>query len=103
MKSNRILGIDLNPNYIGWSIVDWKSESEFEVIQSGVYSFKELNDKEFALKGQHISSSDPRRVYLNNKRKHEIFEVAKNLINKALYYKVESIAVEDLSITSKDN
>ena len=101
--SNRVLGIDLNPNYIGWSIVDWKSESEFEVIQSGVYSFKDLNDKEFNLKGRHIPSSDPRRVYLNNKRKHEIFEVAKNLIDKALYYKVESIAIEDLSITSKDS
>ena len=101
--SNRVLGIDLNPNYIGWSIVDWKSESEFEVIQSGVYSFKELNDKEFSLKGQHIPSSDSKRIYLNNKRKHEIFEVAKNLIDKALYYKVESFAVEELSITSKDN
>ena len=98
--SNRVLGIDLNPNYIGWSIVDWKSESEFEVIQSGVYSFKELND---SLKGQRIPSSDPRRIYLNNKRKHEIFEVAKNLIDKALYYKVESFAVEELSISSKDN
>ena len=101
--SNRIFGIDLNPNYIGWSIVDWKSESGFEVIQSGVYSFKDLNDKEFNLKGQHIPNSDPQRVYINNKRKHEIFEVAKNLIDKALYYKVESVAVEDLSIASKDN
>lgn len=23
---NRVLSLDLNPNYIGWSIVDWKSE-----------------------------------------------------------------------------
>ena len=34
---NRIISIDLNPNYIGYSIVDWKSSSEFKVIQSGVY------------------------------------------------------------------
>ena len=41
---NRVLGIDMNPNYIGWTIVDWKSSSEFEVIESGVYSFKKFSD-----------------------------------------------------------
>ena len=48
-KKNRVMAIDLNPNYIGWSIVDWKSSSEYEVIKHGVYSIKELNDKEFEL------------------------------------------------------
>ena len=42
--TNRVLGIDMNPNYIGWSIVDWKSSSEFNVIESGVYSFKKFSD-----------------------------------------------------------
>ena len=41
---NRVLGIDMNPNYIGWSIVDWKSSSEFNVVESGVYSFKKFSD-----------------------------------------------------------
>ena len=62
-----------------------------------------MNDKEFSLKGQHVPSSNPQRIHLNDKRKHEVFEVAKNLIDKALYYKVESVAVEDLSIASKDS
>ena len=99
---NRVLGIDLNPNYIGWSIVDWKSETEFEVIKSGVYSFKGLNDKEIEFKSQHLPSSDPRRIKLSNKRKYEVIEVIKNIINKAIYYQVETIAIEDLSIQSKD-
>jgi hypothetical protein len=30
----------MNPNYIGWSIIDWKSESEFKVVKSGIYSIK---------------------------------------------------------------
>ena len=34
----------MNPNYIGWSIVDWKSSSEFEIVESGVYSFKKFSD-----------------------------------------------------------
>ena len=48
---NRIFAIDLNPNYIGWSVVDWKNSSKFEVVKSGVISIKELNDIDFKLKG----------------------------------------------------
>ena len=100
---NRVLGIDMNPNYIGWSIVDWKSENEFDVIKSGVYSFKDINDKECEFKKLKLNSSDPKRIYLNNKRKYEVVEVVKNIINKALYYKVETICLENLSIVSKDS
>ena len=99
---NRILSIDLNPNYIGYSIVDWKSSSEFEVIHSGVYSIKHLNDLDFNLKGKSISSDDPKRLKLNNKRQHEILEISKNLINKAIYYKCSIFSMEDLSIKSSD-
>jgi hypothetical protein len=42
--SNRVMSIDMNPNYIGWSIIDWKSESDFNIINSGVISIKKLND-----------------------------------------------------------
>ena len=99
---NRILSIDLNPNYIGYSIIDWKSSSEFKVITSGVYSIKELNDKDFELKGKSISSDDPKRISLSNKRHHEILEISKNLINKAIYYKCSIFSMEDLSIKSSD-
>ena len=99
---NRILSIDMNPNYIGWSIVDWKSSSEFNIIKSGVYSIKTINDKDFNLKGKSISSDDPSRIHLSNKRQHEILEISKNLINKALYYKCSIFSMEDLSIKSSD-
>ena len=96
------MSIDLNPNYIGYSIVDWKSSSEFKVITSGVYSIKHLNDLDFNLKGKSISSDDPKRIYLSNKRQHEILEISKNLINKAIYYKCSIFSMEDLSIKSSD-
>ena len=99
---NRILSIDLNPNYIGYSIVDWESSNEFKVITSGVYSIKPLNDLDFDLKGKSISSDDPKRLKLNNKRHHEILEISKNLINKAIYYKCSIFSIEDLSIKSSD-
>lgn len=93
---DRYISLDLNPNYIGYSIIDWSSSSDFKIIDSGVYSFKNLNDLFFYLKG--TNSSDKRKLYLNNKRNYEIVEVAKNLINKCCYYKVENFIVEDLNI-----
>ena len=41
---NRVLALDLNPNYIGWSIVEWKSSSTFNIVKEGIISIKELND-----------------------------------------------------------
>ena len=99
---NRIMSIDLNPNYIGYSIIDWKSSSEFKVIHSGVYSIKELNDKDFELKGKGFNSSSKERKFLSDKRQHEILEISKNLINKAIYYKCSIFSMEDLSIKSSD-
>ena len=99
---NRIISIDLNPNYIGYSIVDWKSSSEFKVIQSGVYSIKHLNDLDFNLKGKGISSNSKERIYLSNKRHHELLEISKNLINKAIYYKCSVFSMEDLNMKSGD-
>ena len=93
---DRYMSLDLNPNYIGYSIIDWSSSSDFKIIDSGIYSFKELNDLYFDLKG--TDSSNKKKIWLNNKRNHEIIEVAKNLINKCCYYKVENFIVEDLNI-----
>ena len=100
---NRIKALDLNPNYIGWSIVDWKSSSEFKVVKSGIYNFKSLNNKEKEFKDLKLSSEHPKRKYLNNKRRTEVFEISKNLINKALYYKCQIFSIEDLNIQTKDS
>lgn len=102
--SNRVLGIDLNPNYIGWSITDWTSEMDFKVIKSGIYSLKELNDKDISLDRSGLSSSSKERKHISNKRGYEIYEISKNLINIALKYQVGLVSVEDLStLKSKDN
>ena len=99
---NRVLALDLNPNYIGWSIVDWKSESEFDVIKSGVYSIKKLNDKDFNLKNKGYSSESNERKYISDKRNFETLQIVKNLINKSIYYKCQIISIEDLNIKSSD-
>ena len=102
VTTNRVLSLDLNPNYIGWSITDWKSSSEFNVIKSGVYSFKNITDKIQDLKGKGFNSESEIRKHLNNKLEYETYQIVKNLIKKAIYYKVQLIGIEDLSIKSKN-
>lgn len=98
---NRIFAIDLNPNYIGWSVVDWKSSSKFEVVKSGVISIKDINDIDFGLKGK--SSESKERIYIDNKRAFETYEISKLLVDTAKYYRCEVFGLEELNIKSKDN
>ena len=99
---DRVLAIDVNPNYVGWSVVDWKSSSSFSVVAQGAYSLKAINDKEEWLLEQHLPSDDNRLVHLCNKRRHEVLQVSKNLVDKALHYKCELFSVEDLAMVSSD-
>ena len=99
---NRILSMDLNPNYIGWSIIDWKDENEFNIIDKGVYSIKSINDKEKEFKQLNLNYLDYKRINLNNKRKFETLQISKELISKAIHYKVETISVENLDMKSSD-
>ena len=99
---NRILAFDLNPNYIGWSIVDWKDENDYNVIKMGVYSLKSINDTEYEFKKLKLPSTSDKRKYITNKRKTEVIEIAKNIISKAQYYKCEYICFEDLNIKSSN-
>ncbi len=99
---NRIISIDMNPNYIGWSIIDWTSESEFNIIKSGLISIKKLNDYDNSLKDKGLSSDSKERIYISNKRNFETLQISKNLINKAIYYKCQIFSIEDLNFKSKD-
>ena len=115
-KKNRVLAIDLNPNYIGYSVVDWHNERDFAVVKTGCYSFKKLNDKQFSLKLTKKQRKELKRkkrleltskakiktVYFNNKRNYEMIEVAKDLMNVAKSCQCHLVVVEDLNIKSQD-
>ena len=99
---NRVMAIDMNPNYIGWSIVDWKGESEFSIVKSGVFSIKKINDIGEILSKSHTDSEDPRKIYINNKRTYETYQISKKLINICLHYQCETFCIEDLDMKSKN-
>lgn len=83
---NRVLALDLNPNYIGCSIVDWKSEDDFNVVFTKTYSIKTLNDKEI---NENVSLSD--------KRNYELIEISKDIIKQAVHFKCSIVGIENLN------
>lgn len=101
--SNRIISIDINPNYVGWSVLDWKTSDEFDIVNSGVISLKNINDIEQQYMKMKLSSASKERKYLNDKRQYETLEVSKFLIDIAKHYRCECFCIEDLSIKTKDN
>ena len=95
---NRVFAIDINPNYVGWSIVDWKSSSKFRIVKEGIISIKELNDYDNKQKIDSI-----RRKHISNIRHHAILEICKNLVNTAAYYRCDKFVLEDLKFKTNGN
>lgn len=96
---DRVFAIDLNPNYIGWSVVDWTSSTKQKIIDAGIISNKLINDAEYNL---HKSSNSKERKYFSNKRTYENIDSAKFLVETAKHYKCELFAIEKLEIVSND-
>ena len=84
------------------SVVDWLDEDRFNIVDKKVYSLKSLSDEYKRLKEQKLKSNDPLKIHLSNKRRQESILIAKQIIIQARHYKVESIALEDLNIKSKN-
>ena len=100
---DRVLAIDLNPNYVGWSVVDWKSHGDFHIVESNTITIKDLNDAEFAMKRQHLPSTHKKRKKIKNERYNEIFLISKTLTSIAVHYGCSLFGCEQLAIVTKDN
>ena len=94
---DRIMAIDINPEFIGWSVTDW-SDTGYRIVASGLISIQPLNNKH---KEMHLSTNDKKNLYFNNKRKHEIIHIAKQLFMLCKHYRCETFAMEDLDMKSK--
>ena len=99
VKPNRIIAIDLNPNSIGWSVVDWFTENKYNIIQSGTFSLKPLNDYRDS---KSVASNSEFHKYITNKRNHEIIHIAKELFTLCKYYHCEVFSLENLNISHSD-
>ena len=96
LKHNRVLGIDMNPNYIGVSVIEFDKNEEFKILHKDVYDLTALT------KSSGKASNDKKSKYLTNKLKHETLTIAHRINRLVNYWKCSKLAVEDLTIKSKD-
>jgi len=96
LKHNRVLGIDMNPNYIGVSVIEFDKNDEFKVLHKEVYDLTALT------KSSSKASTDNISKYLTNKLKHETIAIAHTINRLVDYWKCSKLAVEDLSIKPTD-
>ena len=76
--ANRVLGIDLNPNYFGISILEFNQKDKFKVIHKEVIDLTKLQAKS------------------KNKVHFELYEINHRILRLCKTWRVAKIAVEDL-------
>lgn len=96
LKNNRVLGIDLNPNYIGLSILEFNKHDEFKVLYKQVFDLSALNVT------SKKPSEDKSSKYLTNKRKFELIQVCYEINKLMNYWKCSKLCIEDLNIKSSN-
>ena len=96
LKSNRVLGIDMNPNYIGVSVIEFNKDDSFNVLHKEVFDLSVLT----SYSGK--ASNHKKSKYLMNKLKHETIAIAHKISSLVDYWKCGKLAIEDLNIKSSD-
>ena len=100
---DRYFTIDLNPNYIGYTVIDWIDGQNYKIVDKGCFSLKKLNDYDDSLFEKGFASDSKERKYITNKRKYETINISHKLVKIAEHYKCEYFILEDLSIKPRDN
>ena len=86
LKDDRVMGLDLNPNYIGLSVIEFNKENNFKVLYKQVFDLKILTDKTAS----------------NNKRQYEIIKICHTINDLINYWKCKKLSIEDLNIKQSD-
>lgn len=86
LKDNRVMGLDLNPNYIGLSVIEFNKENDFKVLHKQVFDLKVLTDKNTT----------------KDKRHYEIIKICHTINGLINYWKCKKLSIEDLNIKSCD-
>ena len=78
LKSNRVLGIDLNPNYFGISIIEFDEKNEFKILYKEAIDVSKLQSES------------------RNKIDFEFHQINHHILNLCKNFKVSKLSVEDL-------
>lgn len=91
LNTNRIFSIDMNPNEIGWAVLEFDKNDKHKIIDSGIVNNAKLNVDKKTTK------------YNTNKRTHECYQISKFLYEKSLHYKCKKFVIEDLVMENKNH
>ena len=89
-NSNIVGAIDMNPNYIGFSISKWTGNKRKILLE-------EQYDLSFFTKNLHKASGDVKSKHQSNKQIFELKEIAKDIIKKCKFFHVGKFGIEDLN------
>ena len=95
-NSNIVGAIDMNPNYIGFSISKWDNGKRKILLE-------EQYDLSYFTKNLHLSSSHKDSKHQNNKQIFELKEIAKDIIQKCKFFHVGKFGIEDLNFKVGDS
>ena len=84
LKDNRVMGLDLNPNYIGLSVIEFNKENNFKVLHKQAFELKGLTDKNVS----------------KDKRQYELIKICYTINSLINYWKCKKLSIEDLNIKS---
>ena len=85
LRQNRILGIDLNPNFIGLSILKFNDKDDFQVLFKEVFDLTQLQNE-----GS------------KNKVKYELQQIDNKIMTLCKHFKCSKISIEDLSFKNRN-
>ena len=88
LNENRYIGIDLNPDTIGISVLE-----NDVVIYTQEFSLKQIFSK---ILSEKLSSKSDKMKYFQNKLKFETFEISKSISLIAKQFNCKSVFIEDL-------
>ena len=96
-EPGRVLSLDLNPNRIGWTVVEGAHAQGCRCIAWGVFEYPGLNRR------TRLASNDPHSKALDDKRRHELALIAKRLALLGRHYRAATGVTERLSLGPKDH
>ena len=82
-NSSQVMGLDLNPNWIGISVLEFDQDDNFKVIHKEAFDMSSLNGK---------------ANFDNDKKRHETIEAAKYIVNLAEHFNCAKLSIEELKI-----
>lgn len=93
---NRCLGIDMNPNFIGVSVLEF-SGSEYKVLDTKMYDIQALTVR------SRKASSDLKSKYLHNKLQFETIEITKKILNICKAWNIKFVYLEELNFKNNSD